>query len=130
MRFVLLTLVLAGGLSAQRANAPTDPVRTVAARLELERYKAHIKGLTQFGDRIQGSAIRHVPVPLDVGVPEAPQLFLNPVDRIAVALRSLHSIPKLRQTFDVSLVSSQFKATDDSTHRVWRRRPSLSKKPQ
>jgi hypothetical protein len=30
-------------------------VRTVAGRLELERYKAHIKGLTQFGDRMQGT---------------------------------------------------------------------------
>jgi peptidase M28-like protein len=55
MRFLLGTLVLAGGLSAQRVNAPSDPVRTVAARLELERYKAHIKGLTQFGDRMQGT---------------------------------------------------------------------------
>jgi hypothetical protein len=55
MRFLLGTLVLAGGLSAQRVNAPSDPVRAVAARLELERYKAHIKGLTQFGDRMQGT---------------------------------------------------------------------------
>src|SRR5258706_6750149 len=55
MRFLLGTLVLAGGLSAQRANAPTDPVRAVAGRLELERYKAHVKGLSQFGDRMQGT---------------------------------------------------------------------------
>jgi len=55
MRFLLGTLVLAAGLSAQRVNAPSDPVRTVAGRLELERYKAHIKGLTQFGDRMQGT---------------------------------------------------------------------------
>src|SRR5438552_5748769 len=55
MRFLLGTLVLAMGLSGQTANAPSDPVRTIVGRLELERYKAHIKGLTQFGDRMQGT---------------------------------------------------------------------------
>ena len=30
-------------------------MRTVVGRLELERYKAHIKGLAQFGDRMQGT---------------------------------------------------------------------------
>jgi hypothetical protein len=53
--FLLRTLVLAAGLSAQTVTAPPDPVRTVVGRLELERYKAHIKGLTQFGDRMQGT---------------------------------------------------------------------------
>jgi hypothetical protein len=48
-------LVLAAGLSAQRANSPADPVRTVVGRLDLVRYKAHIKGLSQFGDRLQGT---------------------------------------------------------------------------
>src|SRR5690242_11155403 len=41
------------------ANAPTDtandPIRTIVSRLELEKYKATIKGLTQFGDRRQGT---------------------------------------------------------------------------
>src|SRR6266853_5352367 len=55
MRFLLGTLVLAAGLSAQTVSVPSDAVRTVVARLELERYKAHIKGLTQFGDRMQGT---------------------------------------------------------------------------
>jgi len=55
-------------------------------------------------------------------------LFLNPVDSVAVALRSLHSIPELRQTFDVSLVSFQFKAPDDGAHGVWRRAHYLSRK--
>jgi hypothetical protein len=32
-----------------------DPVRTLVGRLELEKYKATIKGLTQFGDRRQGT---------------------------------------------------------------------------
>jgi hypothetical protein len=57
-------------------------------------------------------------MPFDVGVPEAPQLFLQPVDSIAVPLRSLHSIPELRQSFDVRLVSFQFKSAGDSAHRV------------
>src|SRR5260221_14551471 len=30
-------------------------IRTLVARLDLERYKATIKGLTQFGDRRQGT---------------------------------------------------------------------------
>ena len=32
-----------------------DPVRALVGRLDLERYKATIKGLTQFGDRRQGT---------------------------------------------------------------------------
>src|SRR6266853_171646 len=55
MRFLLGTLVLAAGLSAQTVSVPSDAVRTVVARLDLERYKGHIKGLTQFGDRMQGT---------------------------------------------------------------------------
>ena len=55
MRSMLGILLLAAGLSAQTTNAPSDPVRTVVGRLELARYKAHIKGLTQFGDRMQGT---------------------------------------------------------------------------
>jgi hypothetical protein len=43
----------AGGVPAQAA-AP-DPVRTLVGRLDLESYKATIKGLTQFGDRRQGT---------------------------------------------------------------------------
>ncbi len=37
-------------------QAPADdPVRVLVGRLELEKYKATIKGLTQFGDRRQGT---------------------------------------------------------------------------
>src|SRR3989440_4110920 len=32
-----------------------DPVRIMVTRLDLEKYKATIKGLTQFGDRRQGT---------------------------------------------------------------------------
>ena len=44
---------------AQAAPAPADsadPVRDLVSRLDLEKYKATIKGLTQFGDRRQGTA--------------------------------------------------------------------------
>ena len=34
---------------------PDDPTRIMVGRLELEKYKATIKGLTQFGDRRQGT---------------------------------------------------------------------------
>ncbi len=38
-----------------QAPPPEDPVKTMVARLDLEKYKATIKGLTQFGDRRQGT---------------------------------------------------------------------------
>jgi hypothetical protein len=37
------------------APQPDDPIRSMVGRLELEKYKATIKGLTQFGDRRQGT---------------------------------------------------------------------------
>jgi hypothetical protein len=47
--------------AAQQTTQPAatppadDPVRTLVGRLELEKYKATIKGLTQFGDRREGT---------------------------------------------------------------------------
>ena len=56
------TVALAAGLGTQAAaqrgaTAPgLDPgVRALVERLDLERYKATVKGLTQFGDRRQGT---------------------------------------------------------------------------
>ena len=50
---------LVGHVAAQRgapqANAADDGIRTMVGRLDLEKYKATIKGLTQFGDRRQGT---------------------------------------------------------------------------
>ena len=40
---------------SQPGGQPSDPVAALAGRLDLERYKATIKGLTQFGDRRQGT---------------------------------------------------------------------------
>jgi len=45
--------------SAAQQAAPVvnrDSIATLVSRLDLERYKATIKGLTQFGDRRQGTA--------------------------------------------------------------------------
>jgi hypothetical protein len=46
-------------LLAQRGATPTaavdDPVKTLAGRLDLEKYKAILRGLAQFGDRRQGT---------------------------------------------------------------------------
>ena len=43
-------------IPAQAQFAPIDdPIKVLVGRLDLERYKAAIKGLTQFGDRQQGT---------------------------------------------------------------------------
>ena len=55
MRFFLGALLLVSGLLAQTGNSPSDSTRIIVGRLELDRYKAHIKGLSQFGDRTQGT---------------------------------------------------------------------------
>ena len=57
----LAILMAAVSLDAQQrqqpaASAPAnDPIRTLVSRLDLEKYKATIKGLTAFGDRRQGT---------------------------------------------------------------------------
>jgi hypothetical protein len=43
------------GTTTQLVTPPPDDVRTLVGRLELEKYKATIKGLTQFGDRREGT---------------------------------------------------------------------------
>ena len=69
LSFILICIASSGlGLSSQQPQsqppAPAqsspqaevdDPVRTLVGRLDLEKYKATIKGLTQFGDRRQGT---------------------------------------------------------------------------
>jgi hypothetical protein len=49
-----LTAVLCPPALGQGVPAD-DPVRVLVGRLDLERYKATIKGLTEFGDRRQGT---------------------------------------------------------------------------
>jgi hypothetical protein len=49
---------MACGLTAGAAfhvRAQDDPIKMMVERLDLEKYKATIKGLTQFGDRRQGT---------------------------------------------------------------------------
>jgi hypothetical protein len=57
---LLFGLISAGGAPAVAQTAPAaatapDPVKTLVERLDLEKYKATVKGLTQFGDRRQGT---------------------------------------------------------------------------
>jgi hypothetical protein len=64
VRAVVTLGLLAGGVTlfaapqgrgGEQAPAPPDPVQTLVSRLELEKYKATIKGLAQFGDRREGT---------------------------------------------------------------------------
>jgi hypothetical protein len=58
-----MAIVLAAPAFGQRVDGATsqaqtqqgDPTKVLVGRLDLERYKATIKGLTQFGDRQQGT---------------------------------------------------------------------------
>ena len=59
---VVLTLMLVpapgSSVSGQQVTGgdnPDDPIAALVGRLDLERYKAVIRGLTQFGDRRQGT---------------------------------------------------------------------------
>jgi acetylornithine deacetylase/succinyl-diaminopimelate desuccinylase-like protein len=56
-QIVLLTAALAELADPMPvASVPReDPIRTLVGRLDLERYKATIRGLTQFGDRLEGT---------------------------------------------------------------------------
>src|SRR5438874_8350003 len=56
MVFVLLAaLAMPAALAAQDSIPAPDSIALLVARLDLERYKATIKGLTNFGDRRQGT---------------------------------------------------------------------------
>ncbi|HEX7138424.1 MAG TPA: M20/M25/M40 family metallo-hydrolase [Vicinamibacterales bacterium] len=51
---LILAFALAAGLALPLAGQD-DPIKVLVDRLELERYKATVKGLTEFGDRRQGT---------------------------------------------------------------------------
>jgi len=55
MRRSLVILLAACGAPTAAAAQGADPIARLVARLDLEQYKATIKGLTQFGDRRQGT---------------------------------------------------------------------------
>ena len=52
---LLAVLAIPAALPAQADSTVPDPIPQLVARLDLERYKATIKGLTRFGDRRQGT---------------------------------------------------------------------------
>jgi hypothetical protein len=52
---LLISAVIAVSAPAVAQTAAPDPVAALVGRLDLEKYKATIKGLTQFGDRRQGT---------------------------------------------------------------------------
>jgi hypothetical protein len=51
-----MAAVIAATGTLQQTAPPPDPIKSMVDRLDLEKYKATIKGLTQFGDRRQGTA--------------------------------------------------------------------------
>ena len=87
--------------AADAGAAPADPIKTLVGRLDLDHYKATIKGLTQFGDRRQGtdrnraavtwiesqlksygcadvSRLKYTYYPTDPQRPSGPQIARNP----------------------------------------------------
>ena len=79
IRFAAVTL-LSAAIFAPSASAQSGPttldtlrnpeIQTLVARLDLEKYKATIKGSTQFGDRRQGTARNRAARRLDRGAVE------------------------------------------------------------
>src|SRR5215468_5544076 len=55
-RLAIVAAIVGQSACAQAQDAPSDPVKVLVDRLDLEPYKATIKGLTQFGDRREGTA--------------------------------------------------------------------------
>jgi hypothetical protein len=58
MRLLAIAAFVAFTTAGAQGTPPdsADPIRDLVSRLDLERYKATIKGLTRFGDRRQGTA--------------------------------------------------------------------------
>src|ERR1043166_4912036 len=52
---MLLAILVVPMIAPAQDSMAVDPVAQLVARLDLERYKATIKGLTNFGDRRQGT---------------------------------------------------------------------------
>jgi len=56
LSFAMLIVVATPARSQDSTTAAPDPIARLVTRLDLAHYKATIKGLTQFGDRRQGTA--------------------------------------------------------------------------
>jgi len=58
---IIPSVIICGAIAGAAApafaqsDAPSDPIKILVERLDLEKYKATVKGLTQFGDRRQGT---------------------------------------------------------------------------
>src|SRR5206468_12591840 len=95
-----------------------------AAPIHVCRDDVHLprRGSSGFGgvDVFKWSAAGNESMPHDVRVPKAAQLFLEPVDRIAVALGSLYAIAELRAPLDVPLVPAEFETAPHLLQRLWR----------
>jgi hypothetical protein len=55
MRYLFGTFLLTSMLLGQTGNVSSDAIRVVVGRLQLDQFKADIKGIAQFGDRVQGT---------------------------------------------------------------------------
>ena len=93
----------------------------------MRRDDIHLAGdcRADFGriDVFERSARRHELLPHHVRIAITSELFFEPIDGVAVSLRSLHPIAKLRQAFNVGFVFLQLEASHQATYRIgWRRR--------
>ena len=52
---MVIAVLSAVAIGRQASPSAADPVKALVGRLDLERYKTTIRGLTQFGDRRQGT---------------------------------------------------------------------------
>ena len=52
---ILIAFAMPAAFAQAPAPTPADPVARLVGQLDLDKYKATIKGLTQFGDRRQGT---------------------------------------------------------------------------
>ena len=79
-----LALLLLRPAGAQAATE-TDPVKTLVARLDFERYKATIRGLTKFGDRRQGTDRNRTALVMEIArVLSAPDVITDRSIRLAL----------------------------------------------
>ena len=108
--FTAVTLVSTAGAQGTAPADSTDPVGELVSRLDLEKYKATIKGLTQFGDRRQGTTRNR-----------------DAVDWIEAQLKSYGCTNTERITYNYQPVTRADSATRaDSVTRERRRNPNLA----
>ena len=95
LAFGTLSLAVVLSVVAAAQTTPPDPIKTMVDRLELQKYKATVKGLTQFGDRRQGTDRNRAAVDWIEGQLKA---YGCPTESNQVCLRSTASRRKRRRT--------------------------------